>query len=176
MANNKDDVDVQKLYGKECTLSKEEFLKEFGYSENGLSSKKAAEGIEKYGPNEISSSKPKKWYHYLLASLLSPFNCILIGIVFILLYTDVYLASTPSYANIIVILVLVAASTFLEFFQEYRSNKAAEKLKSLVATNAIVLRNGKERRIPIKEIVLGDVVMLSARKYDSGRFKNYRSY
>ncbi len=84
------------------------------------------------------------------------------GIVAILFYTDVYLPETPSYANIIVILVLVTASTLLEFFEEYRSNKAAEKLKELVATTTTVIRDGKEQQIPIKEITLGDIVILSA--------------
>lgn len=57
---------------------------------------------------------------------------------------------------------MVTASTLLEFFEEYRSNKAAEKLKELVATTATVLRDGKEVQIPIKEITLGDIVVLSA--------------
>ncbi len=59
-------------------------------------------------------------------------------------------------------MVLVTASTLLEFFEEFRSNKAAEKLKELVATSVSVIRDGKEIQIPIKEIVLGDVVVLSA--------------
>ena len=91
--------------------------------------------------------------------LLTVFYC---GIVLLLFYTDVYLAEVPSYANIIVIAILVTASTLLEFFEEYRSNKAAEKLKELVATTATVLRDGKEVQIPIKEITLGDIVILSA--------------
>lgn len=70
--------------------------------------------------------------------------------------------AVPSYANIIVILVLVIASTLLEFIQEYRSNKAAAKLRSLVATTCTVLRDGKKVQIPLKEIVVGDVVFLSA--------------
>ena len=57
---------------------------------------------------------------------------------------------------------MVTASTLLEFFEEYRSNKAAEKLKQLVATTTTVLRDSKEVQIPIKEVVLGDVVILSA--------------
>lgn len=122
----------------------------------------ANEKLHKYGYNEITQNKPKKWYNYLLESLFSPFNCILLGIVAILFYTDVYLPEKPSYANIIVIVILVAASTLLEFFEEYRSNKAAEKLKELVATTTTVLRNGKEVQIPIKEVVLGDIVILSA--------------
>ena len=59
-------------------------------------------------------------------------------------------------------MVLVTASTLLEFFEEYRSNKAAEKLKELVGTTATVIRDGKETQIPIKEITLGDIVKLSA--------------
>ena len=96
----------------------------------------------------------KVYLHLLIASCY--------GIVLILFYTDVYLAEKPSYANIIVILVLVTASTLLEFFEEFRSNKAAEKLKELVATNATVLRDGKKIQIPIKEVTLGDIVLLSA--------------
>ena len=74
------------------------------------------------------------------------------GIVFILFYTDVYLAEDSNYANIIVILVLVTASTLLEFFEEFRSNKAAEKLKELVATTATVLRDSSKIQIPIKHL------------------------
>ena len=84
------------------------------------------------------------------------------GIVAILFYTDVYLPEKPSYANIIVIFILVTASTLLEFFEEFRSNKAAEKLKELVATTTTVVRDGKEIEIPVKEITLGDIVVLSA--------------
>ena len=102
----------------------------------------------------LLGTKPKKWYNYLFESLISPFNCILLGIMAILFYTDVYLPDTPSYANIIVIAILVLSSTLLEFFEEYRSNKAAEKLKELVATTASVLRDGKEVQIPIHDIVI----------------------
>ena len=57
---------------------------------------------------------------------------------------------------------MVIASTLLEFFEEFRSNQAAEKLKQLVATTTTVLRDGKETEIPIKDITLGDIVILSA--------------
>ena len=60
------------------------------------------------------------------------------------------------------ILVLVTISSLLEFFQEYRSNKSAEKLKELVATTATVIRNNKTIHIPIKNIVFKDIVLLSA--------------
>ena len=162
MQQQKDDLNIKKMYGNECILSKDDFLEHYQISEDGLSSKQASENIQKYGLNEVSQEKPKKWYHYFFESLFSPFNSILLGITIILFYTDVYLPETPSYANIIVIIVLVLVSTLLDFFEEYRSNKAAEKLKELVATSTTVLRDGKQTDIPIKDITLGDVVSLNA--------------
>ena len=153
---------VLKMYGQECTLKTDEFIKKFRINEYGISSKEAEEKLRNLGYNEIKQATPKKWYNYLLGSLFSPFNSILMGIVLILLYTDVLLPETPSYANIIVIVILVTASTLLEFFEEYRSNKAAEKLKELVATTTSVIRDGKEIKIPIKDVVIGDIVLLSA--------------
>lgn len=157
-----EEVNIEKSYGKECLLPKEEFIKQYSIQENGLTTAQAQERLQKIGLNEISQAKPKKWYHYFLESLFSPFNSILLGIVAVLLYTDVYLPEDPSFANIVVILVLVITSTLLEFFEEYRSNKAAEKLKELVATTTTVLRDGKEVQIPMKEVTVGDVVLLSA--------------
>ncbi len=164
MANNmiKDEVNVSKLYGLEATLPKEDFLQKYHVKENGLSSSEADEKIRNLGFNEIKQSKQKKWYNYFLESLFTPFNCILLGIVAILIYTDIYLPPTPSYANIIVIAILVTASTLLDFFEEYRSNKAAEELKQMVATTTVVIRDGKEIQIPIREVTLGDTVVLSA--------------
>ena len=162
MANIKEEVNVSKMYGQECLLPKEEFIKKYGVAESGLTSEEAQKRLHKYGLNEIRQAKPKRWYNYFFDSLFSPFNCILLGIVAILFYTDVYLQETPSYANIIVIAILVTVSTLLEFFEEFRSNKAAEKLKELVATNTTVIRDNKEIQIPIKDVVLGDIVILSA--------------
>ena len=162
MLNTKEEVNIEKEYKKESSLSKEEFIKEFNIKEKGLSTQEAIKRNVKYGLNEIKQEKPKKWYHYFLSSLFSPFNNILFGITCILFYTDVYLAEEPSYANIIVIAILVISSTLLEFFQEYSSNKAAEKLKELIATTTTVIRDGKEKQIPINQVTIGDVVLLSA--------------
>ena len=163
MANDKrEDVNAEKIYGHLCKTFKDEIISEFNVKEGGLTDEEVEQRRHRYGPNEVTQSKPKRWYNYLLKSLFTPFNSILIGIALILIYTDVYLAEVPSYANIIVILVLVAVSTFLDFFSEYRSNKAAEKLKQLVSTTATVVRNGKKIKLPFKDLVPGDTVILSA--------------
>lgn len=163
MANTKkEDIDVKSFYGEDCILDAEDFKKKHKVSEKGITSLKASENIKNLGLNQIKQSKPKKWYNYFFASLFSPFNSILLGISFILVYTDIILPEHPSPANIIVIAVLIIVSTLLEFIEEFRSNNAAEKLKELVETTAIVIRNGKEKKIPLKEVTIGDTVILSA--------------
>ena len=151
MSDSKENVDVLKMYGEDSTTQRDEFLKKHNLNEKGLTSKQAEINIKKFGLNETKKAKPKKWYNYLLQSLLTPFNCILIGISIILIYTD-----------IIVIAILVTASTLLDFFESYRSNKAAEKLREIVETTTTVIRDNKEINIPVKNVTLGDIVLLSA--------------
>ena len=162
MSDSKENVDVLKMYGEDSTTQRDEFLKKHNLNEKGLTSKQAEINIKKFGLNETKKAKPKKWYNYLLQGLITPFNCILIGISIILIYTDIYLAIEPSYANIIVIAILVTASTLLDFFESYRSNKAAEKLREIVETTTTVIRDNKEINIPVKNVTLGDIVLLSA--------------
>ena len=159
MSVTKEDVDIREMYEEQSTLNKDEFIKKYNIEKDGLSNIGVNNARKKYGLNEIKQAKPKKWYNYLFEGLFTPFNCILLVISIVLCYTDIYLPKSPSYANIIVIIILVLASTLLDFFEEYRSNKAAEKLKAMVATNTTVIRNGKKIQIPIKNVVTGDTVI-----------------
>lgn len=163
MSEKEEKNDIIKMYEKESLKNIDEFVKENNIDiKNGLNEKQIEENIKKYGLNEIKQNKPKQWYNYFFESLLSPFNLILLGIAVVLTYTDVILPETKNYSNIIVILVLIAVSTLLEFFEVFKSNKAAEKLKSLIETKALVLRNGKEEKIALNQITVGDIVILSA--------------
>lgn len=163
MAEKEEQIDIKKRYGKDSLLLVEEWINEKKIEkEKGLNEETLQQSIQTYGKNEMKKAKPKKWQHYLWESFTSPFNLILLGIAFVLFYTDVYLSSPPSYANIIVIALLISVSTLLEFFEVYRSNQAAEKLKSLVETKTTVIRNGEETKIPLKEVAVGDIIVLSA--------------
>ena len=163
MSDKKNNTDeILEEYRKINCIENDNFIKEYKINEEGLKSFNVEDNQLKYGLNEIKGKKQKKWYHYLLDSLKSPFNLILFGIVGVLLYTDVYLQEDPSYANIIVILSLVIISTLLEFFEVYKSNKAADKLKEMVATTATVIRDQKQIKIPVKEVTIGDIIVLTA--------------
>lgn len=161
--DKKEEVNFKKMYGEPATISVQEIIKEQNIDlENGLTIEEANKRISEYGYNLVKKTKEKKWYNYFLESLFSKFNLILLGIVLVLLYTDVIIAEKPSYANIIVILVLVFTSTFLEFFEEFKSNKAAAKLKEMVAAQTTVIRNGNKIKILNKDVTIGDIVVLSA--------------
>lgn len=160
--SKKSDITELEKYAKVCTEDIQKYLKENNISLEGMTNEEAENRIRKYGYNEVKQGKQKKWYNYLMQSLFSPFNSILLGIAVVLSYTDVILATNPSYANIVVIITLVLVSTLLEFFEEYSSNKSAEKLKELVATTTLVTRSGKKEKIPLKYIAKGDIVSLSA--------------
>ena len=162
MAQKIEEFDIKKEYGNIALTNKNDFINKYKVNMAGLTASQVAENQKKYGTNQISGAKPKRWYHYFFESLFSQFNAILLGIALVLIYTDIILPAIPNPANIIVIICLVLISTFLEFFEEYRSNKAAEKLKEMVETKGSVIRNGKKEKIPFKDFTVGDIVSLSA--------------
>lgn len=162
MSQKIEEFDVKKEYGDLALSNKNDFINKYNINMAGLTASQVDENQKKYGANQISGAKPKRWYHYFFESLFSPFNAILLGISLVLIYTDIILPAIPNPANIIVIICLVLISTFLEFFEEYRSNKAAEKLKEMVETKGSVIRNGKKEKIPFKDFTVGDIVSLSA--------------
>ena len=162
MVTKEENKDIYEIYKKDCVNSVDEFLKRYNFSANGLKNEQVKENQARYGLNIIKQSKPKRWYHFLLKSLFSSFNIILLVITLLLIYTDVVLPETPSYANIVVILVLIVISSFFEFFEVFKSNKAAEKLKKMVSVKTTVIRNGREEKVPLDQVTVGDVVKLSA--------------
>jgi len=60
----------------------------------------------------------------------------------------------------IVILIVVLINAVVGFIQEYRAEKAMEKLKGLISSEAVVIRDGKEQKISAGDLTRGDVVLL----------------
>lgn len=134
-------------------------------SEDGISPEEAKKRISKYGLNEVDYDSAPSWYVQLFKAFANPFVLILLAIVVISYFIDVWYA-TPGeedWKTVIVVSVMIVISSLLSFFQEYRSNLAAEKLKSMVTTTTAVKRKGKEREeINMTQIVPGDIVYLAA--------------
>ena len=143
----------------------DEVYKMLDSSADGITEEVAKERISTYGLNQVDYDRAPAWYTQLIKSFANPFILILVAIVVISWLIDVKLA-TPGeedWKTVIVITAMILVSSLLSFFQEYRSNLAAEKLKGMVTTTAAVLRKGKKREeIVMKQIVPGDIVYLAA--------------
>ena len=144
---------------------KDQLLGILDADESGLTNEEVSKRQDEFGLNEIAHEKAPAWYLQLLQAFINPFIGILIVIAIVSLITDVFLAKPEDrdYKTVIVVSVMVLLSSLLRFWQEFRSNRAAEQLKSMVKTTATVMRqiSGKQE-INIEQLVPGDIVMLSA--------------
>lgn len=115
----------------------------------GLSQEEVEERLTVYGLNEIQHEKAPAWYSQLLHSFITPFNGVLIFVIIISLITDVWLADAADkdYKTVILLSTMILLSSLIRFWQEFRSNNAAERLKKMITTTALVLRKetGKKK-------------------------------
>lgn len=121
----------------------------------GLTTKEAIRRSGTYGNNEISKKKKIS----PIVKFLSYFNN---PLVIILIVAAILSGLTGEIKNLVIILSMVLLSVIMNFYQEYKSNKAAEEIAKKLAVRATVMRNGDKAEIQTKHIVPGDVVLLSA--------------
>ena len=149
-----------------CACAPEEALTRLQASRSGLTAEEVEARREQYGANEVSHERPPTWYQQLFHAFLTPFNGVLFAVSVVSLFSDVIFADPDdrSFRTIIVLVTMILLSTLLRFWQEFRSNKAAEELKAMVTSTAAVLRAGMERpqELPIHDLVPGDIIYLSA--------------
>ncbi|MCX4066867.1 magnesium-translocating P-type ATPase [Pseudomonas sp. S1Bt30] len=128
-----------------------------GSHTDGLTTAEADALRVQYGLNEVEHEQPLPWWVHLWHCYKNPFNLLLTLLAVISWLTEDMKAAT-------VIFSMVVLSTLLRFWQEAKSNKAADALKAMVSNTATVLRrdDGKRIELPIKQLVPGDVIVLSA--------------
>jgi len=124
-------------------------------SEKGLSQTEARRRLEKYGYNELKKAKkltPLKLF-------ISQFkNALLL----LLIFAGVLSLFLGEKIESIAIFGILLLNAILGFIQEYRAEKAMEALEKLSTPFAKVIRDGKEQKIPSREIVPGDIILLEA--------------
>ena len=130
----------------------------------GLDSEQVEENRDLYGENTITKGQEDSIFKKIYESIINPFTIILLVIAFISLVTNVWLAKPgqedPTTSIIIVVLVLISGG--IRFVQELRSDKATTNLSKMIVNTATVIRDGLEQELPIDELVVGDLVKLSA--------------
>ncbi|HWP57708.1 MAG TPA: cation-translocating P-type ATPase [Candidatus Acidoferrales bacterium] len=121
----------------------------------GLSAEEAARRLEKYGYNELKEEDRAS----PLALFLNQFKNTLIVI---LLAATALSALVGEIVDAVIIMVIVVFCALLGFIQEYRAERALDALKRMLTPTITVLRGRKEQKIPSKEVVPGDVLVLEA--------------
>ncbi|MDA5542705.1 magnesium-translocating P-type ATPase [Yersinia rochesterensis] len=156
----------------EAKNSLDQTLSKLNANLNGLTEEDAKERLELYGINEVAHEKAPPALIQLLAAFNNPFIFVLMILAAISFVTDYWLplqrGEETDLVGVSIIVTMVLISGLLRFWQEYRTNKAAETLKSMVRTTATVLRRSshsaqpKKQEIAIKQLVPGDIILLSA--------------
>ncbi|MCK9374860.1 MAG: HAD-IC family P-type ATPase [Syntrophobacterales bacterium] len=135
------------------TLTPDEALAALETGPQGLSQDDAQERLERFGPNALSTGKKISALRILLRQF---FNILIL----ILLAATGISFGLGETLDAWVILAIVLACVVMGFVQEYRAEKAAAALAKLAAPVATVIREGKEREIPAREVVPGDLLVL----------------
>lgn len=134
-------------------LSIDETLKTLNTDKNGLSDEEAHKRILRYGSNELVEEEKTGPSNLFIMQFMN-----ILIILLIVAAIAAYLIGDTLDSVVIIIVVLLNA--IVGFIQEYRAEKAMEKLKGLISTEAVVIRGGKSQKIQANMLTLGDVVVL----------------
>lgn len=148
-------------------LEYEEVLEKLGTSAEGLDSVEAQARLERYGPNELKEIlkvSPLKMFLRQFADLMVVILIIAAAISAGIGFYHIYFegkGAADEFFDALVIMIIVVLNAVLGFAQEYKAEKAIEALKAMAAPHARVYRDGKVTRVPARELVPGDVLVLS---------------
>lgn len=124
-------------------------------SPSGISSAEAKKRASVHGLNRIEEKKKKS--PFLL--FLGQFSDFMIAILIIAAVISAFLGEGM---DSVAILLIVFLNAVIGFVQEYKAEKAMEKLKEMAEPEGIVIRDSEIKRVPVEEIVPGDLVLVEA--------------
>jgi len=134
--------------------SSEEVLAKLQTSLNGLTATQVRNRLSQYGRNEMDLETRRSWLHILIFQFKNP-------LALILLAASLLSGFLGEITETVIIVVMVLLSSLLGFIQEYKSEQALASLRKKVAHKTAVLRHGETLEIDSREIVPGDIVLLS---------------
>mmetsp|Transcript_14303 Transcript_14303/g.35906 ORF Transcript_14303/g.35906 Transcript_14303/m.35906 type:complete len:1054 (+) Transcript_14303:66-3227(+) len=152
------------------TMTVEETIKELDLPADirkvGLTAAQAEERLAKYGENKLTEKEKET----LLQKIWNQVNNVLVLILVIVAVISLISAFVipndinPRYTNFIQIAIIVGViviNTIIGIIQEGSAEEAAEALKNMLSSDAIVIRDGVETKVPSNLIVPGDACVLS---------------
>lgn len=154
----------QEIYKFAAFASSSELLEKFHSSLEGLSEEQSEENQEKYGKNVLTKEAQETFLEKTIKAFVTPFTLVLFVLALISFFLD-YLSAPPGEKDltaVAIILIMVFISGILTLIQSINSSNAAEKLMEMVEVSATVKRDGETLELPTDELVVGDIVYLSA--------------
>ncbi len=121
---------------------------------NGLTSTEAAVRLAAEGPNELAQDGRRRVWQIVFEVLREP-------MLLMLLAAGVIYISLGDIEEALLIVVLASASIVVTIVQEARSERVLDALRDLTSPRALVLRDNAQKRVPGREVVRGDVVILN---------------
>ncbi len=144
------------------SMGVEDVLKELDSGMEGLDPEQVKERQEKFGANELREMKRETPFQLFLSQFKNFLVIILIFAAFISLATGIIKHNEEELVEAIAILIVVIFITVVGFIQEYRAEKGLLALKKMVSIDARVIRNNRKIKIPARELVPGDLILLEA--------------
>ncbi|MBM3468797.1 MAG: magnesium-translocating P-type ATPase [Alphaproteobacteria bacterium] len=135
-------------------LSLKDLLSELEATPEGLLNSQALKRQKEFGNNIFEVYSKKSFIPLILSKFLNP-------LIILLLVAALISAFIQDFQSAVLIFSMVVISISLDAAQEFRANKAAEKLKKSVSLYAYVLRDHQKKKIPIENLVPGDIVFLT---------------
>lgn len=156
-------VDIQRIQ-QIARESRSETLARLQASAEGLSTNKAEENRKEYGENRIRTNSNASNWRLLWESIATPFTLALIGLTILTSFTSYILVpqDNSDIDTVIVMIIMLIISVVVNFAQKIRIAKVTEKLMDMVSVTTNIRRDGKNVELPTDEVVVGDVINLSA--------------
>lgn len=142
-------------------LTREEVFKSLVTSESGLAEEEAKRRLAEFGSNEIEEARKTPIFFKFLRQF-THFLAMLLWVGAALAFLSEYLHPGEGMAMLgLAIIGVIAVNAVFTFIQEYKVEKAVEKLRLLLPFRVVVVREGREKEIDAREVVPGDLIILS---------------
>ncbi|HLT00042.1 MAG TPA: cation-translocating P-type ATPase [Acholeplasma sp.] len=142
--------------------SVDEVMQTYETSKEGLTSLEVSQRLEKYGENKLAEEKKRSFILKFLDQF-KDFMVIVLLIAAGIAFVTAILNNNPEeLTEGLMIIGIVLINAILGLVQEAKAEEALESIKKMSSPHATVLRDGREIKIDVKDLVPGDYVILQA--------------
>lgn len=162
-SKKRSNIDIQRIQ-RIARESRSETLARLQASAEGLSTNKAEENRKEYGQNEIITNTNASKWRLLWESIITPFTLVLLVLTLLTLFTSYILVpqGDNDIITLSVMIVMLIISVLVNFIQKIKIARVTEQLLNMVSVTTNIRRDGKNVELPTDEVVIGDVINLSA--------------